>query len=300
MPSLPAFLSFGEALTDLIRVGPDRWQSVCGGAPWNVALAMARLGVPTAFGGGISRDVFGQALWDKSKAAGLDLRFIQRLDKSPLLAVVHETQPPQYFFVGDDSADLHFDPAALPAGWTEAMQWAHFGCLGLFREPLAARLLALAGSLKAAGKLISYDPNFRAVMDERYDPTLQRMCRIADVIKVSDEDLCGLFRTDDPSPGLAQVREWAPQAWIMLTRGAEGATLYRGEQQWSARPPKVDVVDTVGAGDASMAGLLGSLMLQPEASGDQHVRWAVTAGALACTAAGASPPSLAQLRSAPA
>ncbi|MDI4632161.1 carbohydrate kinase [Pelomonas sp. V22] len=290
---LPRCVSFGEALTDLIRTGPDTWQSACGGAPWNVARALAGLGVASAFGGGISRDLFGQALWRESEAAGLDLRFLQQLDKPPLLAVVHETAPPQYFFIGEDSADLHFDPAALPDGWEAALDWAHFGCLGLWREPLAARLLALAAQLKAAGKRISYDPNFRAVMDEHYDPTLERMCGLVDAIKVSDEDLRRLFRSSDAAPGQAQLRAWAPTAWILLTRGAGIATLYRGDQQWSLMPPEVAVIDTVGAGDAAMAGLLASLMQQPphqQSPGEQHLRWAVTAGALACTAAGAFAP----------
>ena len=294
---LPHFVSFGEALTDLIRSGPDTWRSVPGGAPWNVAMAMASLGAHSAFGGGISQDVFGQTLWEASTRAGLDLRFIQQFAKAPLLAVVHETEPPAYFFIGNDSADLHFRPEALPAGWVNALRWAHFGCLGLVRQPLANRLIALAEGLKAEGKFISYDPNFRQLMDARYDDTLERMCRLADVIKVSDEDLRGLFRVADHTQGLAQIIAWNPDAWLLLTRGAAGATLYRGGKQWSAKPPKVAVVDTVGAGDASMAGFLFSLLTQPDAPPAQHLAWAVAAGAAACTSAGASPPSYVKVAS---
>lgn len=294
-PDLPHFVSFGEALTDLIRTGPDTWRSVPGGAPWNVAMAMASLGAMSAFGGGISNDVFGEALWQASVDANLDLRFIQQFAKPPLLAVVHETDPPAYFFIGNDSADLHFRPEGLPAGWLRALRWAHFGCLGLVRQPLANRLVALAEGLKAEGKFISYDPNYRQLMDSRYDDTLERMCRLADVIKVSDEDLRGLFRVPDHHVGLAQIAAWNPGAWLLLTRGAAGATLYRGPNDWRAAPPKVAVVDTVGAGDASMAGLLFSLMTAPDAEPPQHLSWAVAAGAAACLAAGASPPSRAMV-----
>ena len=111
----PQFVSFGEALTDMLRVGPDEWKSVPGGASWNVARVMAGFGVTSAFGGAISRDCFGDVLWQMSLEVGLDRRFIQRYSKSPLLAMVHATHPPQYFFVGDDSADLHFAVDALPA-----------------------------------------------------------------------------------------------------------------------------------------------------------------------------------------
>ena len=96
-----------------------------------------------------------------AKRPRLDLRFLQRYDKSPLLAIVHETQPPKYFFVGDDSADLHFDVSTLPTGWEREVRWAHFGGISLARSPLAERLVALAERLKAGGVRISYDPNYR-------------------------------------------------------------------------------------------------------------------------------------------
>src|SRR5881275_633848 len=109
----PLFVAAGEALTDMIVDDPaaTRWVSKVGGSTWNVARAMARLNVATGFAGAVSRDVFGDQLWQASEAANLDLRFLQRVDKSPLLAIVHRLDPPSYFFVGDDSADLHFDAA---------------------------------------------------------------------------------------------------------------------------------------------------------------------------------------------
>ncbi len=283
---LASFVSFGEALTDMIRVGPDAWQSRCGGSPWNVAIAMSRLGQLSAFAGGLSKDAFGQALWQASADASLDLRFIQQFAKSPLLAFVHQVDPPEYAFVGDDSADLHFRPHALPAGWRRALRWAHFGSISLTREPLAARLIALAESLKDEGVRISYDPNYRITMDSRYDRTLERMCRLADVIKVSDEDLRGLFRSRDHRLGLAQIAAWNPRAIVMLTLGERGAQLFHPKADLSAAPPLERVVDTVGAGDSAMAGLLYSLMNGSTQEPEEHLRWAVAAGAAACSGAG--------------
>lgn len=291
MSGLPQFVSFGEALTDMLRVGPDAWKSVPGGAPWNVAQVMACFGVASAFGGAISQDCFGDDLWLTSVRAKLDLRFIQRHDKSPLLAIVHETQPPKYFFVGDDSADLHFDVAALPQGWEAAVKWAHFGGISLARQPLAERLVALAERLKTLGVKISYDPNFRVAMDRRYDPILARMAAIADLIKVSEEDLRGLFRTDDEDGAFARLRAMNRSAACLYTRGGEGAALYVDEQCWRAVPPKITVVDTVGAGDCSLGGLLCSLMFHPELPWEAHLRASVAAGTGACLAAGATPPS---------
>ncbi|MFH7042290.1 carbohydrate kinase [Paucibacter sp. JuS9] len=286
----PLVVSFGEALTDLVRSGAAQWQSHPGGSTWNLARALSKLGVPCAFAGGISSDVFGQQLLEASLAAGLDERFIQTWDKAPLLAVVHELAPPQYFFIGDDSADLCFDVQRLPSGWRQALRWAHFGGISLAREPLAQRLVALAAELKSEGKQISFDPNYRLLMDQCFDSTLQRMCELADVIKVSDEDLRGLFRSSDVEQGLARIRQWNPQAWLMLTSGADGARLYGAQGAARARPPQVEVVDTIGAGDASMAGLIDSLLQHPEGAADQHLRWAVAAGTAACTQPGSCSP----------
>ena len=296
MSALPAFVSAGEALTDLLRTGDAAWRSQVGGSTWNVARVVARLGLPSAFAGAVSRDTFGAALAAASEVAELDGRFLQQVDRSPLLAIVHELEPPRYFFVGDDSADLHFDPALLPAGWQQAVRRVHFGGISLAREPLAGRLLAMAAELKERGVPVSYDPNFRALMDERYDATLARMTRLADVIKVSDEDLRGLFRTGDADGAFARLRDMNPDALFLYTRGAQGASLYHGPRHWRAAPPPIDVVDTVGAGDASMGALLYSLAAHPGEDGGVHLRVAVAAGAAACTHAGAAPPARAQVR----
>jgi fructokinase len=293
MTAQPSFVAAGEALTDLLRTGTSSWNSQPGGSTWNVARVMARLGVPSAFAGAVSSDVFGRALAAANAEAGLDPRFLQLVGRSPLLAVVHELNPPSYFFIGDDSADLHFDAGKLPNGWQHSARWVHFGGISLAREPLAGKLLALAEELRRHGVRISYDPNFRNLMDERYDATLRRMAALADVIKVSDEDLCGLFRTSDIDTALAELRAMNPAARVLYTHGERGAQLLDGEHIWHATALPVRVVDTVGAGDASIGALLYSFMTWPENDGGAHLRFAVAAGAAACMSAGATPPTLA-------
>lgn len=297
MTAFPIFVAAGEALTDMIVQDPAQrqWLSQTGGSTWNVARAMARLDTPTAFAGAISRDVFGDALWQASEAARLDLRFLQRYDKSPLLAIVHRTDPPAYFFVGDDSADLQFDAAALPQGWRAHCKWAHFGGISLARQPLADKLVELAEKLKLDGVRISYDPNYRLLMDQRYDATLRRMTELADVIKVSEEDLEGLFRTYDIDQAFATLRNWNPDATCLYTKGGDGASLHIGDVAWHLPAPSITVADTVGAGDASIAALAWSMMHRPQYQPAQHLKFTVAAGAAACMAPGASPPSLAQI-----
>lgn len=293
----PEFIAAGEALTDMIaEPGQRHWASQVGGSTWNVARAVARLGVPSAFAGAVSCDVFGDQLWAATEAAGLDMRFIERVERSPLLAIVHQTDPPQYFFVGDDSADLHFDAARLPQGWRDHCKWAHFGGISLAREPLAGKLVALAESLKQAGVRISYDPNFRAIMDQRYDATLRRMTGLADVVKVSEEDLAGLFRTNDIDQAFATLREWNPAASYLYTKGAQGASLHMRDEEWHAAAPPISVVDSVGAGDASIAALAWSMLREPQREPERHLHFAIAAGAAACLSAGAHSPSLDAIR----
>src|SRR5207245_7645331 len=110
------YVVFGEGLTDFIREGPGRWRSAAGGSPWNVARVGARLGLATGFAGAVSTDVLGEEILRLSREAGLDPRFVQQVERAPLLALVVSKHPPQYFFVGEHSADPHLAPGHLPAG----------------------------------------------------------------------------------------------------------------------------------------------------------------------------------------
>jgi fructokinase len=290
--SLPRFIAAGEALTDMIKTEGNHWQSKVGGSTWNVSRVLANLGISSAFAGAISMDCFGQDLSQASSQAGLDLRFLQQLDKSPLLAIVPASHPPQYFFIGEDSADLYFAPEALPVGWQSAVSWVHFGGISLARQPLGKRLLALAMELKQLGVKISYDPNFRILMDQAYDATFKAMSQLADVIKVSDEDLAGLFRSEDIDQALKTLISWNPQASILYTRGAGGASLITPNTIVISAAIEINVADTVGAGDASIGGLIYSMMTWPGREAGEHLRFAIASGAAACMQHGASPPNL--------
>jgi fructokinase len=290
--TFPQFVSAGDILTDLIRTGASNWLSRPGGAGWNVARAVARLGVPTASAGSLGTDNFSDDLWNASVAAGLDMRFMQRVERPPLLAIVHKTQPPTYYFMGENGADLAFDPGHLPSGWMDHVKWAHFGCISLVRQPLGDTLHALAAQLREHGVKISFDPNYRNLMERGYEPILRKMAALADLIKVSDEDLRLLFPSmHSEAEALAEIRSMNPAATVFVTRGSEEAAVYVGDETYRAKPPKVEVADTVGAGDASIGGLLFSLMTR-EGGWPRHLNFALAAGAAACRVSGAHSPSL--------
>jgi fructokinase len=289
---LARFVVFGEALTDFIHEDGQHWRAVAGGGCWNVARAAARLGLPTGYAGAVSKDLFGDEHLRLSSEAGLDLRYLQQVDKPPLLAMVVAKNPPRYFFVGHDSADLNYDLARLPEGWLEAAEVVHFGSISLVREPQAARLVALAERVHAAGKRVSFDPNYRNLMDDpRYPATLARMAKVADYLKVSDEDLAGLFPGVSEAAALARLRAMAPRATVLFTRGAAGMRLVLSDREVPQPAFPVKVKDTVGAGDASTAAWMASLLTDPAAPPEAHVRFAAATAAVVCGHDGAHAPT---------
>lgn len=294
---LPVVISAGEALVDLVRTGPTTWSAHPGGAPWNTARALASLGLGAAFAGSVGNDIFGDDLARATLAGGLDPRFLQRADTPTLIAVVHETHPPAYFFLGENSADLHFDPAALPTGWADAARWAHFGCISLARPPVNARYVAMAEAVKAAGGRVSFDPNARLPhRDPAYRPVFERMLRLADFLKLSDEDARFFFPDRSEDEVVAEVRALNPTVPIVLTRGGDGASLFEaGAARRDFPAVKVNVVDTVGAGDAFVAGAVYGAATRPDAPWAEHVALALKVGAAACTRAGAHAPTLAEV-----
>lgn len=292
MKPYPELVVFGEALTDFIRQEDDSWKAMAGGSPWNIARVAARLGVATGFGGAVGEDVFGAEILKLSKEAGLDKRFLQQVEKSPLLAMVVSKNPPKYFFIGNDSADLAFDPDTLPPGWLDAVKIVHFGSLGLARQPLAERLLAIAEQAHAAGKIVSFDPNYRDPMAApEYWNTLRRMATISSYIKLSEEDIQGLFPELDRAAALAQLRAWAPAASLLVTDGAAGMTLLNPAEKFFQPALPVAVADTVGAGDATMGGWLTSLLTRPERTAAEHIRYAAACAAECCRHSGAYAPT---------
>lgn len=293
---LPLIVSAGEALTDLVTAGGNAWHAHPGGAGWNVARACASLGVPSAFAGAVGQDNFGDDLRRASQDAGLDLRFLQRVPAPTLLAVVYSANPPAYRFLGENSADLHFDPTLLPDGWLRAARWLHVGGISLSRWPLADTLLGLIESARAAGVRISFDPNARITHRHPDSPAVfEQVARRADLMKFSDEDLAFFFPGQSEADVMRRLRGLNAKAPIVITRGAQGASLYHSAGRADLPAAPVQVVDTVGAGDALCAGLLVSATEHPGALWTEHLRVGLRAAAAACAHAGAYAPTRADL-----
>jgi len=157
---------------------------------------------------------------------------------------------------------------------------------------LAERLLAVAKKAHAAGKAVAFDPNYRTPMAApAYRKTLREMASFSNYIKLSEEDIQGLFPELDHAAALSQLRAWAPSASILVTNGAAGMTLKTPQHEFFQAAFPVAVVDTVGCGDASMGGWLTSLLTKPERSDAEHIRYAAACAAVCCGHAGAYAPS---------
>lgn len=307
----------GEALIDLTpaQCGPEAgFVPRPGGSPYNVAVALARLDVPTAFLGRLSRDFFGQRLRAHLQANRVDLRHLRAGDEHTPLAFV-QIEPgrePQYAFYGENTADRQLLPRDLPADLGEETRAVHFGSLSLVLEPTASTLDGLMRRERGQ-RLISLDPNVRPGLIANPDAYRQRLegwVGLADLVKVSRADLAWLY---PGKPVEALARRWlvlGPRL-IAVTLGEDGAFgLTAGA---SARVPgeRVNLMDSVGAGDAFTAGLLAWLYQAGGLSADglsglsqadlvRLLGYANRVAALTCTRPGAEPPHRQELESPPA
>jgi len=284
---LPRYVVFGEALTDMLLQEARSWRAAPGGSCWNVARTASRMGVSTGFAGCVSCDIFGDDLALESERAGLDSRFLQRAKAPPLLAIIPSIKPPHYFFLGEGAADLKFDPAKLPKGWRETVEIVHFGGISLARKPLADILINEAVLLHQRGVPIAFDPNFRELMrDHDYAATFDRLASLSSYIKVSEEDLHGLFESGTLDHHVAALRDLAPSATILLTRGERGMSLYRNDEVFHQSAFPTTLIDTVGCGDAAMGGWVVALLENELSDVESQLRMAAACAAVTASKSG--------------
>ncbi|MEW2410095.1 carbohydrate kinase family protein [Streptomyces griseoviridis] len=290
----------GEALIDLVPQGTGALAALTparGGGPYNTAVALGRLGSSTAFCSRTSRDAFGEALLDGLRSAGVDVSAVQRGTEPTTLAVatLDAGGSAAYTFYVEGTADRLFSaPEALPAG-TRAVS---FGTCSLVLEPGATAYERLLRTAAGQGVFTALDPNIRAGLipdADAYRARFTSWLPSVSLLKLSEEDAGWL----GGSP-----REWlaAGPSAVVITRGGDGLTAYtRDGAEYSVPGEKVDVVDTIGAGDTVNAALLHGLAatdaLSPEgvaalgARGwDRLLGFAARAAAITCSRAGAEPP----------
>ena len=282
-----------------------------GGSPFNVAVGLGRLGTPAGFVGRISTDPFGDSLIRRLTENGVDTSLCVRGPEPTTLAFIHP-QPDGgeiYSFYAERSADRLLLPRDLPPA-LPGVDALHFGSFSLALEPGGSALRMLL-QREAGRRLITLDPNVRpSLLPARdvYRPLLEGLIGRADLVKVSDVDADWIYPGETAARVASRWRGLGA-ALVVVTRGLEGSWASNGDAEAAAPVHPVPVVDTVGAGDAFMSGLLAwlsshrrlsreALLAIDEAELGDALRFAALVSALTCTRAGAEPPTLSEVSAA--
>lgn len=258
-------LSCGEALIDMLprvtTLGEPAFSPYAGGAVFNTAIALGRLGAPSAFFSGISTDMLGEILTDTLTASKVDISLLARSNRPTTVAFVKLVNgQATYAFYDENTAGALLSQSDLPA-LPAAVTTIFFGGISLVNDPAASTYEALQ-SREAASRVIMIDPNIRlgfiAGKEVAYRARIERMIARSDIVKLSDEDLHWFSGAGDLATLAQAIRAQGPKV-VFVTEGAKGAWAFTDTDARFVASKKVTVADTVGAGDTFNAGVLTAL-----------------------------------------
>ncbi|WP_441268646.1 carbohydrate kinase family protein [Bradyrhizobium sp. 215_C5_N1_1] len=300
-------IACGDALIDFVPTrnteGREAVMPAVGGSCLNVAIGMARLGAPTGFIGGVSNDMFGRMIADHATASHVELGLATRSDHQTTLAFVR--------IVAGESHYAFYDAETATRNWTYRrgtipfanIEAVHVGSTTLVNDQGAAETKALIADARASST-ISFDPNCRPNLVKNKPAYLARMAEFAgqaDLIKMSDVDFAYLFG-EEPHEQRAKMLLRQGTSLVVITRGNNGAIAWHASAgQVEVQAPKVEIADTIGAGDSFQAALLFALHKQGRISRQQlkgigadelrrALSFAAKCAGLTCTRPGADPP----------
>lgn len=258
-------LSCGEALIDMLprtsTEGEACFAPYAGGAVFNTAIALGRLGAPSAFFSGVSYDMLGEILADTLTASKVDTRYLARSDRPTTVAFVKLVNgQATYAFYDEATAGRMLSANQLPT-LSDDIDALFLGGISLVNDPAAGTYEALQ-ACEAGTRVTMVDPNIRpgfiAGKEAEYRARIERMVARADIVKLSDEDLHWLEGQGDLAALARGILAKGPKV-VFITEGAKGARAVTAMQDIFVAAQKVAVVDTVGAGDTFNAGVLAAL-----------------------------------------
>ncbi len=299
-------LSCGDALIDFVPAktadGRDAYVPAVGGSCLNVATAMARLGARTGFVGGISTDLFGEAIAEHLTASQVSLEFTTRPDLETTCAFVK--------MIGNDAHYAFYDEGTASRTWTyqngsipfATIEALHIGSTTLINDPSASAYEALVADARAQ-VIISFDPNVRPTLTKdiaTYRARMNRLAAMADIVRMSDEDFSYLYEHHDYDSAAANWLNTGASL-VLITRGGDGVLAYSKAGKTQAPAVKVKLVDTIGAGDTFQGGMLVALseagLLKKDRLAaitleqmDAALAFATKAASITVSRAGANPP----------
>jgi fructokinase len=293
-PAPARFVVAGESLVDVMRPVRGEPTLAPGGSPMNIAVGLARLGVPTTLVTELGDDTHGRLITDHLRSAGVELA-----EGSVHAGARTSTATAHLAADGAASYDFELDWSTPAARLPDGATGLHVGSLGAVLPPGRDVVLGLLDQAQEAGLFVSYDPNVRPPFGPGW-ATVAQVSRYADLVKMSDEDLVRL-RPEEPATLAHELLEAGRTSLVVVTRGRAGALAFSRAAHVEVLAPRIEVVDTVGAGDSFMAALVAVLLRwgTPDRLDAERLRVLLDAAALAaavtCSRRGANPPTLREL-----
>jgi fructokinase len=309
-------VTLGELLIDFVPTASDvslveapSFKKAPGGAPANVAAGLAKLGIPTAFLGKVGDDAFGQFLKATLDEVGVNtqgLVFSQEARTALAFVSLRGDGEREFMFYRHPSADMLYTPEEVNGDLIKGAKIFHTGSISLISEPSCSATLKALEIAEENNVLISYDPNLRLALWPSPDAAKTGMLSIwqrANLVKVSEEELFFLSGEDDLVRAVRKL--WHNNLHLMvITIGKQGCQYHTPEFHGSVAGFNVRAIDTTGAGDGFVAGLLSGLLQFPQAPQNEAemrfvCRRANAVGAITTTQLGAIPalPTAEQLES---
>jgi fructokinase len=307
MSSPPQITVLGECVADAFTEPVSASNELAlrvlpGGGPANTAVALARLGTPARFLARLSGDVFGRLFRAHLESSGVDLSHTVAASEPSTLAVAEldATGQAAFSFHAQNTADWQWTSAELAGVDLATTACVHTGSLALVREPGAAVVEQFLETARDRAT-ISIDPNVRPLLvdPDVYRARLAHWCALADVLRLSEDDLALLLPDTTPEQA-CDLWHAAGARLVVITRGADGVFASLDGDRVEVPAVPTDVVDTVGAGDSFTAGLLHHLAARGLLGGRltgvrlddvaDACRFATRVAALTCSVAGPNPP----------
>lgn len=285
----------GDAVVDLLPEGDTHLLKCPGGAPANVAVGIARLGGRSAFIGCVGDDPFGTFLQETLQQEQVNTDWMYQAAgqrTSTVLVSLDASGERQFTFMVRPAADLSLTEDRLPS--FQAGEGLHLCSIALSAEPSRSAAMQAMRSIKQAGGWVSFDPNLREDLwtdPAEMDAALADAFALADIIKLSEDELAALTDCRDLTAGIADFTRRFQPSLLLVTCGSAGVSLWQAGTVQHFSAPRVEVVDTTGAGDAFVAGLLAALAAETDPLAPEHLPLAIQqaqrSGAAATTAKGA-------------
>jgi len=304
---MPEAVTLGELLIDFVSTDKDvsltdlpAFGGAAGGAPANVAVGLARLGVSAGFIGKVGQDPFGEFLRRTLDRAGVDTDFLRvDLGARTTLAFVATRSDGRkdICFYRNPGADMLLTAEEINRDYLQSARLLHFGSVSLSRSPAREATIHAALLARKAGLLVSYDPNWRPTLWQDHREANGRIWEampFADIVHCAEEEWEFITGAADLESGAHKILDAGPSL-VVVTRGRRGCYYDNGKSRGEVPGFAVELVDPLGAGDAFVAAMLSQLIYGPRDRKltDARLRGVMTyanaAGALTCTRRGVIP-----------